>query len=162
MSSKRPWRFSNRYYVQMGNHIKAKINKQNYSVIPEKKYYDAKLKCLDCYEAFIFSAKEQQYWYETRYFWIDSVPNECFACRKRKRQANHIRVKINILLKDKANVKKKQSEILRLTAALITNNINISEKTIARINSALNMIKPKNIIELKKSLRQRCHSRSHR
>jgi hypothetical protein len=48
-------------------------------------YYDVTLKCEDCREAFTFSAAEQQFWYETLKFWVQSRPKQCAPCRKARR-----------------------------------------------------------------------------
>lgn len=48
-------------------------------------YFDVSLPCEDCQNAFIFSAKEQQYWYEVLEFWVQSRPKQCVACRRIRR-----------------------------------------------------------------------------
>jgi hypothetical protein len=37
--------------------------------------------CERCHLNYVFSAKEQQYWYETLGFFIESVPKHCKDCR---------------------------------------------------------------------------------
>lgn len=48
-------------------------------------YFDVKLRCENCQSAFVFSAKEQQYWYETLKFWVQSRPKQCLDCRRVRR-----------------------------------------------------------------------------
>jgi hypothetical protein len=48
-------------------------------------YCDVRRRCSDCNNKFIFSAKEQQYWYETLKFIIYSSPQQCLTCRRKRR-----------------------------------------------------------------------------
>lgn len=48
-------------------------------------YFDTHLRCDDCHEDFVFSAKEQQFWYERLRFWMQSRPKQCPKCRRRRR-----------------------------------------------------------------------------
>jgi hypothetical protein len=69
-----------------GNAIAAKPWLQVYGLsYPYYAYYDVKYTCEDCATTFTFSAKEQQYWYETLKFIIDSRPKQCLACRRKRR-----------------------------------------------------------------------------
>ena len=65
--------------------VRADITKQDFSVCPRHWYVDATFKCKDCGSEFLFSAKEQIFWYETRRFYVDSQPKRCAACRKKER-----------------------------------------------------------------------------
>ena len=65
--------------------VRADITKQDFSVCPRHWYVDATFKCEDCGSEFLFSAKEQEFWYETRRFYVDSQPKRCAACRKKER-----------------------------------------------------------------------------
>lgn len=56
-------------------------------------YYDVTLRCGDCGEQFIFSAKEQKYWYEDLKFWVQSRPKQCAACRRARRERKQQREK---------------------------------------------------------------------
>ena len=49
-------------------------------------YYDWHRRCSDCDRDYVFSATEQRHWYETLKFIPDSVPNQCVACRRRRRE----------------------------------------------------------------------------
>ena len=49
-------------------------------------FFDVKLTCEDCNNEFVFSAYEQQFWYEKLQFWVQSRPKQCQECRKAQRQ----------------------------------------------------------------------------
>jgi hypothetical protein len=55
---------------------------------PYLAYFDKTYSCTDCHTKFIFSAKEQQYWYEELKFWVQSYPRQCLACRRKRREKN--------------------------------------------------------------------------
>jgi hypothetical protein len=65
---------------------RADISKQDYSVCPRHWYIDATFPCKTCGTAFVFSAKEQRFWYEELRFYVDSQPRRCPACRKKHRK----------------------------------------------------------------------------
>lgn len=54
--------------------------------MPYFAYFDRAMICKDCGERFVFSAREQQHWYETLHFWVQSQPTRCATCRRRRRQ----------------------------------------------------------------------------
>jgi hypothetical protein len=64
---------------------RADVSKQNYTVVPRHWYISAVIPCSECGEEFTFTASEQRFWYEDRAFYVDSFPNRCVECRKRKR-----------------------------------------------------------------------------
>ena len=49
-------------------------------------YFDVELRCEDCQQQFVFSPKEQQFWYENLKFWVQSRPKQCVSCRRARRQ----------------------------------------------------------------------------
>ena len=53
---------------------------------PYLAYFDESRKCKRCKSEFVFTAKEQVYWYEKLKFWVQSEPNECSECRKEIRK----------------------------------------------------------------------------
>lgn len=55
---------------------------------PYLAYFDRTFSCEDCHNSFVFSAQEQQYWYEKLKFWVQSVPKQCPACRRERREKN--------------------------------------------------------------------------
>lgn len=62
--------------------VRADVAKQNYSTYPRDWYIDATLQCHRCKTEFIFSAAEQEFWYETLHFYVDVLPFHCPACRE--------------------------------------------------------------------------------
>lgn len=65
--------------------IRAEIGKQDFSVCPRHWYIDATFRCPRCDSNFVFTASEQQLWYETLGFWIDSRAKHCVQCRSELR-----------------------------------------------------------------------------
>lgn len=53
--------------------------------VPRYFYIDQEKTCQQCGKAFVFSAAEQKYWYETLKFHFSSVAIRCLACRRRRR-----------------------------------------------------------------------------
>lgn len=49
-------------------------------------YFEIELRCEDCEQKFVFSAREQRFWYEQRKFWVQSRPKQCVSCRRIRRQ----------------------------------------------------------------------------
>ncbi len=69
--------------------IKANLSKhaQHNSYGPPLWYVDQRRKCRDCGKEFLFSAKEQQHWYEIVRLPIQVSAVHCPACRKKIRHA---------------------------------------------------------------------------
>ncbi len=49
-------------------------------------FYDAHEHCVDCKQPFVFSAKEQQFWYEELQFLVQVWPKCCLDCRYKRRE----------------------------------------------------------------------------
>lgn len=47
-------------------------------------YFDVELRCEDCEKQFLFSAREQQFWYERLKFWVQSRPKQCRRARRQR------------------------------------------------------------------------------
>ena len=77
---------------------RADISKQNYSVCPRHWYVDATFICRACDEEFVFTAREQRFWYEEMHFWIDSLPTRCISCRKEQRTLLDLRKRYDALI----------------------------------------------------------------
>jgi len=71
--------------------VRADIDRQNYSVAPRYWYIDAEVVCDSCGTQFVFSASEQEKWYETYRFYVDSFPRKCITCRRTARHIRHLR-----------------------------------------------------------------------
>ncbi len=73
--------------LQNGKAIMAEPDQQQYVDHPPfLAYFDLQKKCETCGQDYIFSGKEQQYWYETLKFWVQSKPIACAECRRKKRE----------------------------------------------------------------------------
>ena len=77
---------------------RADVSKQNYSVCPRYWYVDAAFICRECGKEFVFTAREQRFWYEEMRFWIDSLPTRCAACRKQQRTRLELRKRYDALI----------------------------------------------------------------
>ena len=71
--------------------IAANVSRQNYTVNARDWYIDAYFSCVSCDAVFCFSAKEQEHWYESLGFYVDSCANRCPECRKQKRHQMELR-----------------------------------------------------------------------
>jgi len=65
--------------------IRANVEAQDYTVAPRHWYLDARFRCGACNAEFVWSAKEQQAWFETYRFYVDSQPNLCRDGRANRR-----------------------------------------------------------------------------
>ena len=63
-------------------------------------FFDVELNCNNCQNRFVFSASEQQFWYEKLQFWVQSRPKQCINCRKAKRQIKQANIKLQEFLKN--------------------------------------------------------------
>ena len=52
---------------------------------PHYAYFDRPMRCADCRSEFVFTASEQQFWYEEKQFTLESYPKRCLSCRRRRR-----------------------------------------------------------------------------
>ncbi|HOP64678.1 MAG TPA: zinc-ribbon domain containing protein [Spirochaetota bacterium] len=76
--------------MEKGKALIGDYSRQNYGLGgPTLMYVELKYRCRSCSEDFIFSAKEQQYWYEELGFLVDSHPVNCPDCRKKIRFVKH-------------------------------------------------------------------------
>ncbi|MBK8206412.1 MAG: zinc-ribbon domain containing protein [Planctomycetes bacterium] len=66
--------------------VRGDITKQNFCLETPFYYYEDQTKtCLQCGSNFVFSAKEQKYWYETLSFHQWSLAIRCRECRRKRR-----------------------------------------------------------------------------
>ncbi len=54
---------------------------------PEFWYRDEERTCVDCGAEFVFSAKDQKFWYEVARIPLHATANRCLACRHQRREA---------------------------------------------------------------------------
>jgi hypothetical protein len=66
--------------------ILANVSKQNFGFYGLELYVDTKVRCRDCERPFIFFALQQQYWFETLKFWIDSRCVRCYECYQNRKE----------------------------------------------------------------------------
>lgn len=66
--------------------IRADLSRQNYSVFPRGYYVDILKTCRRCKVEFVFSAREQQHWYEELGFYVDADCVHCLECRRSNQQ----------------------------------------------------------------------------
>ena len=52
---------------------------------PHLIYLDIRGTCRDCGAAFVFTAAEQQHWFEVLKLWNEIIPTACAACRRQRR-----------------------------------------------------------------------------
>ncbi len=72
--------------LNSGKAILAHPDKQTFcDHAPFLAYFDHSKLCSTCNQLFLFSAKEQEFWYETLHFWVQSEAKNCPACRKKAR-----------------------------------------------------------------------------
>jgi len=62
--------------------------------VPKYFYLDRRRTCVECRQPFVFSAKEQKYWYERLQFHFSSEAIRCPGCRRRQRAAAALRGKL--------------------------------------------------------------------
>jgi len=87
------------YCVEQGRALIARPWIQTFcDALPYFAYYDRTLTCTDCQTSFVFSAREQQYWYETLMFWVQSRPKQCPACRRKRRQDKQAQAELKTAL----------------------------------------------------------------
>lgn len=72
--------FQGAVYLDYSSAIRGNPGKQNYLVCPRHWYLDADFNCERCHVEFTWTAREQKYWFEDYYFWVDSRPRHCKGC----------------------------------------------------------------------------------
>jgi len=90
--------FSGAQHLDYETAAKADISKQHYTVCPRHWYLDATFVCADCGREFVFTSKEQRFWYEDMRFWIESLPRRCAQCRKAERTRLELRKRYDALI----------------------------------------------------------------
>ena len=92
IQGRRDWFWGCDRCIQARYAVKANIAKQVLGLgTPFAAYIDRPFRCSDCDTQSVFTAREQQHWYETLGFLIWVYPNQCAPCRakrRRKKRAN--------------------------------------------------------------------------
>lgn len=94
------WHYSYETYFRQSA-IVADVSKQNHSGFPRELYVDIEKTCTICGRAFIFFAKEQQYWYEVLGFYIDTDCVKCIECRNKEKKIKEKALRYEELIKKK-------------------------------------------------------------
>lgn len=79
--------------------VRGNVHKQNFHPFfqtPRYFYVDVDRVCVQCGVDFVFSAKEQKYWYETLRFVFDSIAIRCPKCRGRRRTERALRQQMSV------------------------------------------------------------------
>ncbi len=77
--------------------VRANLRRQVYpeSITPPRYFYtDEEYECAACKQAFVFSANEQQYWYEDLQFELWVKPFRCVECRRQRRNKRKLRMEL--------------------------------------------------------------------
>ncbi len=73
--------------LRSGSAIIAHPEKQTFCDHPPfLAFFDKKKICSTCKEVFLFKSKEQEFWYETLRFWVQSEAKNCLTCRRKARE----------------------------------------------------------------------------
>jgi hypothetical protein len=115
--------------------IPADLSRQNYSVSPRKWYVDILKTCRDCRRPFLFFAKEQQYWYETLRYFIDSDCVRCVECRKLQQTLRQHHGRFSRLVNVKLLSDSELEELTDDAHALWVDGCLHNENTLRRINN---------------------------
>jgi hypothetical protein len=81
--------------------------------VPKYFYVDQPRICVQCHKSFVFSGKEQRYWYETLHFHFGSVPIRCLSCRKAQREETNLHAQ---LASAKAALRHNSDDVIQLLA----------------------------------------------
>jgi hypothetical protein len=68
--------------------------------VPKYFYVDEPKTCAQCGSGFVFTAKEQKFWYERMRFNLHSTAIRCLACRKLRRSESALRQQIANVLEE--------------------------------------------------------------
>ena len=135
-SISRSWRFNKIRSVIASDVLQGNPDNQNYSVLGINWHIGVELFCKKCSRTFIFSAKEQQRWYETLKFWADSVPNECKECRGINRSIVILNKRLSKVLAIKSMQMNDYIEIIDIATGLIDNGVTIGGKLAQKVRMA--------------------------
>ena len=148
-SISRSWRFNKLCKILASDVVKGILQNQNYSVTGINWHIGVTLFCKKCNDTFVFSAKEQQHWYETLKFWADSVPIECQDCRGVTRSIVILNKRLSKVLVVNSMQINDYIEIVDIASGLISNGVAIGGKLAQKIRMAAKKL---NSVDAKKLL----------
>lgn len=102
-------------------------------------YYDVKRECRDCHRKFIFFAEEQQHWYESLRFPLESDCVRCVECRKSQQAIANLRARYEELLKTSDRTEKQTLELADCSLTLIEQSV-FGDHALELVRSFLNSI----------------------
>jgi Probable zinc-ribbon domain len=82
-------------------------------------YVDEQETCVQCHEAFVFSAKEQKFWYESLQFNFNSTAIRCRSCGRRRQTERALREQIALALRQLAERPDDPTTLLDLARATV-------------------------------------------
>ena len=87
--------------------------------VPKYFYVDLERHCLQCGEHFVFSAREQKFWYEGLKFHFDATAVRCRTCRRRRRDARMLRAQVQAAREGVSRAPDDPARQLALAEALV-------------------------------------------
>jgi tetratricopeptide (TPR) repeat protein len=102
--------------------VRGNIRKQEFCRMchkPRYFYVNVQKTCIQCGQDFIFSAKEQKYWYESLKFHFDSFAIRCPKCRRRRRSEKALNKQIAVVKKALQDEPYDPSLLLSLAQAIV-------------------------------------------
>jgi hypothetical protein len=123
--------FSGAMHLDYTTAVRADFSKQNCSICPRYWYIDAAFRCARCGDTFVFTALEQQHWYEELGFWVDSIARHCGKCRCELRELKSLRQEydrdVAAVLNRKSSVERKR-RLLEVVDAFETSGVALPQK----------------------------------
>ena len=100
--------------------------------VPRYFFVDEDKTCVQCGQAFVFSAKEQKFWYESLKFHFDSTAIRCPKCRKLRRSLKALNSQLELTKKKLHREPNNPSLLLSLAQTIVafhqrTNSGNLDE-----------------------------------
>lgn len=92
--------------------LRADTSVQNFSMYPREYYVDILRACRSCKRPFIFSAREQKYWFETLRFYVDANCVECSDCRRGSRTVQRTLRRYSDLLAKESRSRKELMQLV--------------------------------------------------
>lgn len=126
-------------HMDYASAVRGNPEKQNYSVCPRYWYVDADFICKGCRKQFTWTAGEQKAWFEDYFFWIDSSPRHCKACRADRRHLASLRTEYDSIV---AEARPKDAMVRKLRVIEIVREL---ESSIGRLPEK--MIETKELFE---------------
>jgi|SRR5882724_5183574 len=117
-------------FINYDSAERADVTEQDFSVCPRHWYIDATFRCEACGSKFVFTAKEQRFWYEDRRFYVDSQPRRCPACRKKERRMKLLKQQYDSLIAEAISSKdvSKKTTVVGILDELASTSLRLPKK----------------------------------